>query len=115
MQNAGAGDLSSWAVIFRPATIGGTVLPPDSAPFQTYLVQVDPPPQVQATPEPKYLALLLAGLVAMLWPRRRCWSCALSGSDAIHPKNVACSAPANHLAPPSCPRHPPLPPTSNTH
>ena len=71
MQNAGAVDLSSWAVISGPATIGGTVLAPDSAHFQTYLVQLDATRQVQATPEPQYLALLVAGLVAMLWSRRR--------------------------------------------
>ncbi len=71
MQNAGAVDLSSWAVISGPATIGGTVLAPDSAHFQTYLVQLDSTRITQATPEPKFLALLVAGLVAMIWSRRR--------------------------------------------
>jgi len=63
IKNINSLNLSSWAVISGPATISGSVLPPDRAHFQTYLVQV--------TPEPKYLALLVAGFAAMLWARHR--------------------------------------------
>ena len=69
MKNVSKLDLSSWAIISGPATIGGAVLLPDSAYYQTYLVQVTGL-QVQATPEPQYIALLVAGLGAMLWFRR---------------------------------------------
>jgi hypothetical protein len=69
MKNVSSLDLSSWAIISGPATIGGAVLPPDNAHYQTYLVQMTGL-QVQATPEPQHLALLIAGLVAMLWFRR---------------------------------------------
>ena len=71
MKNVLSVDLSSWAIISGPATIDGTVLPPDQEHYQTFLVQLDPTRKLLATPEPQYLALLVAGLVAMLWFRRQ--------------------------------------------
>ena len=63
--NVGSLDLSSWAVISGPAYSSGSLLPPSSGRYQTFLVQV------QAAPEPAYLGLLAVGLGAILWFKRR--------------------------------------------
>jgi hypothetical protein len=64
--SGGGVNLASWAVVSGPAnSVTGALLQPSSGQYQTFLVQL------QVTPEPQNLALLIAGLGVIVWFKRR--------------------------------------------